>query len=156
MRQWSALDLYIIFCVLRLQFEALQACFPSHLHSDAFMIVCVGLCIRRTVLLLDQTSMLLTWSKVKHMSSKTFSGPPSYCVPGQGKSPACSSTEHLPQEALLMCTSVRAEGVKTAWISIWSLVSQLDKAMGVQCLTDPAAVAHRGAKTPEIHFVLSL
>jgi len=100
--------------------------------------------------------MLLTWSKVKHMSSKTFSGPPSYCVLGQGKSSACSSTEHLPQEALLMCTSVRAEGVKTAWISIWSLVSQLDKAMGVQCLTDPAAVAHRGAKTPEIHFVLSL
>lgn len=120
------------------------------------MIVCVGLCIRRTVLLLDRTSMLLTWSKVEHVSSKTFSGPPSYCVPGQGKSPACSNTEHLPQEALLVYTSVRAEGVKTAWISIWSLVSQLDKAMGVQCLTDPAAMAHRGAKTPEIHFVLSL
>lgn len=105
------------------------------------------------MLLLAQTGLLLTCSKsvaliVKHTSSKTFSGFPNYYVPRQGNSPACSSTEHLPQEALLIWTRARA-GVRTALISIWSLVSQLVKATGVQCLTDPAAMVHCGAKTPK-------
>lgn len=63
----------------------------------------------------------------KHwLSSKAFSGFPSYCVPGWRNSLACSSTEHLPQEALVICTSMRTTGRRTTRVSNWSLVVQLD------------------------------
>lgn len=121
---WTAPDLQAISPVLRLGFKALRARFPSHLHVNAVAVMTghrtwrqtqgAAACSKCWAADLERGWSLNCSSTGRPLKLRF---PCVLCV-GWRNSPACRSTEHLPQEATVVRTSMRTVVMRTTWIDV--------------------------------------